>query len=107
MSEKPEMYDLYEIAKDFLAWGPMTSSDRDIFANRFAVAVARVEGKCIPPQIRELLLCLYETDEEIETWMESPNHLLGNEVPRELCRTEEGLVRCHVMLQALVDGAYL
>lgn len=60
-----------------------------------------------PTQIRNLLADIYETDDEIELWMDSPQHLLGGQIPRELCKTEQGLVQCHVLLQAIIDGAYL
>lgn len=36
--------DLLAAVKDYLAWGPMTGSDRDLFEYKFREAIAKVEG---------------------------------------------------------------
>ena len=42
IAEAPEMY---AALKDYLEWGAMTASDRDLFADRFRAVIARVEGR--------------------------------------------------------------
>ncbi len=36
--------DLYEAVKEYIAWGAMTGSDRDLFDEKFRAAIAKAEG---------------------------------------------------------------
>ena len=40
--------ELYDAVKEYLDWGPMTGSDRDLFNGKFSKAIAKAEGQCDP-----------------------------------------------------------
>lgn len=63
------------------------------------IVKARVE------KIRKMLRELY-TDEDVERWLDAPQKLLNDQVPRQMIEAGQH-ERIEQMLQALLDGAYI
>jgi putative toxin-antitoxin system antitoxin component (TIGR02293 family) len=54
-----------------------------------------------------LALEIFGTDQEIETWLSSPNVFLGNECPLDLLKTSIGTARVLTYLSKIESGTYI
>lgn len=63
-------------------------------------------GSVFEVPLFEMLTKLY-TPAEAATWLRSPQPLLGDAIPRDLVRTEEGRARVLMVLGSIVDGNHL